>query len=60
MLFAYEWSFWTQFRVFPIATSIDTTLHQKGGKFHGFFIYIVAQKNPYKIGGKIFRTDIEL
>ena len=50
-------SVFTQFRVFPIFTSVDITVYQYG-KNVLYFFYNIAQKQ--KTGGKFSRVDIEL
>ena len=50
------WSVFTQFRVFPISTSVDITIYQYG-KNVLYLFYNIAQGNIKK---EIFRVDIEL
>ena len=49
-------SVFTQFRVFPISTSVDITIYQYG-KNVLYLFYNIAQGNIKK---EIFRVDIEL
>ena len=52
-------SVFTQFRVFPIFTSVDITVHQYG-KNVLYFFYNIAQRTSTKEWREIFRVDIEL
>ena len=52
-------SVFTQFRVFPIFTSVDITVYQYG-KNVLYFIYNIAQRTLTKEWREIFRVDIEL
>ena len=49
----------TQFRVFPIFTSVDITVYQYGKNVLHFF-YNIAQKTLTEKWREIFRVDIEL
>ena len=49
----------TQFRVFPIFTSVDITVYQYGKNVFYFF-YNIAQRTLTKEWREIFRVDIEL
>ena len=51
--------FCTQFRVFPIFTSIDITVYQYG-KNVLYFFYNIAQRTLTKEWREIFRVNIEL
>ena len=52
-------SVFTQFRVFPIFTSVDITVYQYGK--NGFYLfYNIAQRNIKKEIFRLFRVDIEL
>ena len=52
-------SVFTQFRVFPIFTSVDITVYQYG-KNVLYFFYNIAQRTLTEEGRKISRVDIEL
>ena len=52
-------SVFTQFRVFPIFTSVDITVYQYG-KNVLYFFYNIAQRTLKKEWREIFRVDIEL
>ena len=52
-------SVFTQFRVFPIFTSVDITLYQYGKNVLHFF-YNIAQRTLTEEWREIFRVDIEL
>ena len=52
-------SVFTQFRVFPIFTSVDITVCQYG-KNVLYFFYNIAQKTLTEEWREIFRVDIEL
>ena len=52
-------SVFAQFRVFPIFTSVDTTVYQYG-KNVLYFFYNIAQRTLTKEWREIFRVDIEL
>ena len=52
-------SVFTQFRVFPIFTSVDITVYQYG-KNVLYFFYNIAQKTLTEEWREIFRVDIEL
>ena len=52
-------SVFTQFRVFPIFTSVDITVYQYG-KNVLYFFYNIAQRTLTKDWREIFRVDIEL
>ena len=52
-------SVFTQFRVFPIFTSVDTTVYQYG-KNVLYFFYNIAQRTLTEEWREIFRVDIEL
>ena len=52
-------SVFTQFRVFPIFTSVDITVYQYG-KNVLYFFYNIAQRTLTEEWRKIFRVDIEL
>ena len=52
-------SFFTQFRVFPISTSVDITVDQHG-KNVLYLFYNIAQRNIKKEILQRFRVDIEL
>ena len=52
-------SVFTQFRVFPIFTSVDITVYQYG-KNVLFFFYNIAQRTLTEDLREIFRVDIEL
>ena len=52
-------SVFTQFRVFPIFTSVDITVYQYG-KNVLYFFYNIAQRTSTKEWREIFRVDIEL
>ena len=52
-----KWSVFTQFRVFPISTSVDITVYQHGKMFYNFFIAMSKARRIRKIsvftsGGK--------
>ena len=49
----------TQFRVFPIFTSVDITVYQYG-KNVLYFFYNIAQRTLTEEWREIFRVDIEL
>ena len=49
----------TQFRVFPIFTSVDITVYQYG-KNVLYFFYNTAQRTLTEEWREIFRVDIEL
>ena len=49
----------TQFRVFPIFTSVDITVYQYG-KNVLYFFHNIAQKTLTEKWREIFRVDIEL
>ena len=49
----------TQFRVFPVFTSVDITVYQYG-KNVLYFFYNIAQKTLTEKWREIFRVDIEL
>jgi hypothetical protein len=49
----------TQFRVFPISTSVDITVYQYG-KNVLYLFYNIAQRNIKKEIFRLFRVDIEL
>ena len=49
----------TQFRVFPISTSVDITVYQYG-KNVLYLFYNIAQRNIKKEIFRRFRVDIEL
>ena len=49
----------TQFRVFPILTSVDITVYQYG-KNVLYFFYNIAQRTLTEEWREIFRVDIEL
>ena len=51
--------FFTQFRVFPIFTSVDITVYQYG-KNVLYFFYNIAQRTLTEEWREIFRVDIEL
>ena len=51
-------SVFTQFRVFPISTSVDITIYQYG-KNVLYLFYNIAQKNIKKDIFRHFRVDIE-
>ena len=51
-------SVFTQFRVFPIFTSVDITVYQYG-KNVLYFFYNIAQRTLTKEWREIFRVDIE-
>ena len=50
-------SVFTQFRVFPIFTSVDITVYQYG-KNVLYFFYNIAQRTLTEKWGEIFRVDI--
>ena len=52
-------SVFTQFRVFPIFTSVDITVYQYG-KNVLYFFYNIAQRTLTEEWQEIFRVDIEL
>ena len=52
-------SVFTQFRVFPIFTSVDITVYQYG-KNVLYFFYNIAQRTLTEEWREIFRVDIEL
>ena len=52
-------SVFTQFRVFPIFTSVDITVYQHG-KNVLYFFYNIAQSTLTEVWREIFRVDIEL
>ena len=52
-------SVFTQFRVFPIFTSVDITVYQYG-KNVLYFFYNIAQRTSTEEWREIFRVDIEL
>ena len=52
-------SVFTQFRVFPIFTSVDITVYQHG-KNVLYFFYNIAQRTLTEEWREIFRVDIEL
>ena len=52
-------SVFTQFRVFPIFTSVDITVYQYG-KNVLYFFYNIAQRTLAEEWREIFRVDIEL
>ena len=52
-------SVFTQFRVFPIFTSVDITVYQYG-KNVLYFFYNIAQRTSTEKWREIFRVDIEL
>ena len=52
-------SVFTQFRVFPISTSVDITVYQYGKNVLDLF-YNIAQRNIKKEIFRRFRVDIEL
>ena len=52
-------SVFTQFRVFPISTSVDITVYQYGKNVLDFF-YNIAQRTLAEEWREIFRVDIEL
>ena len=52
-------SVFTQFRVFPIFTSVDITVYQYG-KNVLYFFYNITQRNLTEEWREIFRVDIEL
>ena len=52
-------SVFTQFRVFPIFTSVDITVYQYG-KNVLYFFYNIAQRILTEEWREIFRVDIEL
>ena len=52
-------SVFTQFRVFPIFTSVDITVYQYG-KYVLYFFYNIAQRTLTEEWREIFRVDIEL
>ena len=52
-------SVFTQFRVFPIFTSVDITVYQHG-KNVLYFFYNIAQRTLTEVWREIFRVDIEL
>ena len=52
-------SVFTQFRVFPIFTSVDITVYQYG-KNVLYFFYNIAQRTLTEEWREIFRIDIEL
>ena len=49
----------TQFRVFPVFTSVDITVYQYG-KNVLYFFYNIAQRTLTEEWREIFRVDIEL
>ena len=53
------WSVFTQFRVFPIFTSVDITVYQYG-KNVLYFFYNIARRTLTEEWREIFRVDIEL
>ena len=53
------WSVFTQFRVFPIFTSVDVTVYQYG-KNVLYFFYNIAQRTLTEEWREIFCVDIEL
>ena len=52
-------SVFTEFRAFPIFTSVDITVHQYG-KNVLYFFYNIAQRTSTEEWREIFRVDIEL
>ena len=52
-------SVFTQYRVFPISTSVDKTVYQYG-KNVLYLFYNIAQRNIKKEMFRLFRVDIEL
>ena len=52
-------SVYTQFRDFPIFTSVDITVYQYG-KNVSYFFYNIAQRTLTEEWREIFRVDIEL
>ena len=52
-------SVFTQFRVFPIFTSVDITVYQYG-KNVLYFFYNIVQRTLTEEWREIFRVDIEL
>ena len=52
-------SVFTQFRVFPVFTSVDITVYQYG-KNVLYFFYNIAQRTLTGKWREIFRVDIEL
>ena len=52
-------SVFTQFRVFPISSSVDITVYQYG-KIFLYLFYNIAQRNIKKQIFRRFRVDIEL
>ena len=52
-------SVFTQFRIFPIFTSVDITVYQYG-KNVLYFFYNIAQRTLTEEWREIFRVDIEL
>ena len=52
-------SVFTQFRVFPIFTSVDITVYQYG-KNVLYFFYNIAQRTLTEEWREIFRVEIEL
>ena len=52
-------SVFTQFRVFPIFTSVDITVYQHG-KNVLYFFYNIAERTLTEESREIFRVDIEL
>ena len=52
-------SVFTQFRVFPVFTSVDITVYQYG-KNVLYFFYNIAQRTLTEERREIFRVDIEL
>jgi hypothetical protein len=53
------WSVFTQYRVFPMSTSVDITVYQYG-KNVLYLFYNIAQRNIKKEIFRLFRVDIEL
>ena len=52
-------SIFTQFRVFPVFTSVDITVYQYG-KNVLYFFYNIAQKTLTEEWREIFRVDIQM
>jgi hypothetical protein len=50
----------TQFRVFPISTSVDITVYHYGKESVLYLFYNIAQRNIKKEIFRRFRVDIEL
>jgi hypothetical protein len=53
------WSVFTQYRVFPMSTSVDITVYQYE-KNVLYLFYNIAQRNIKKEIFRLFRVDIEL